>query len=396
MMNGDKEYYVSMTDTTKDWVRMVNALINIYKDAATPVVLADAQLNVLFANDCAKKLFPTLEMADGLRTMIPNQPLTELSEKLRQGESFPVMDASLTFSETTLSFSPVMKGQQLNCVVVHFCQLPPGKRANLPLQGPTKAVAAFTHQFRYPLSNVFGMLSVVNQRHRITQDISCDPYMEEIAQNCYQMLRGCINFTEVIKYNSGINDPVLSKVDIWGLLSGLCEAASVLTRSINIPLIFDFPSEPAYVECDISKITTVMLNLISNSCRFTKDENRIHISGKTVGDQVLITVSDKGLGVPEEYQQLIFEPFFSYDPDGMPFAGTGLGLTVAKQIIVSHGGTIAVTSVELEGMSIALTLPLCDEDGTDFVFSSDASGYLSDRFSPVYVGLSDVCRCPNP
>ncbi len=375
---------------------MIEALINIYKNAPAPMALADAQLNVLYANDSAKNLFPVLDMADGLRTMIPNQNLLELSGRLVRGESFPVLDASLSFSAVTLSFSPVMKQDIFECAVVHFCQLPSVDKSSLPLQGPAKAVAAFTHQFRYPLSNMFGMLSVVNQRHRITQDISCDPYMEEIAQNCYQMLRGCINFTEVIKYNSGINDPMLAKVDIWELLSGLCEAASVLTRSINVPLLFEFPDESAYVECDISKITIAVLNLISNSCRFTRDDNRINIAGRINGDQALITINDRGLGVPEQYQQRIFEPFFSYDPDGMPFAGTGLGLTVAKQIIVSHGGTLAINSIELEGMSIALTLPLCEENSADLVFSSDASGYLSDRFSSVYVGLSDVCRCPNP
>lgn len=375
---------------------MFDELTAIYQNASVPVVFADAHLNVIYANDSAKQLYPLLEMADGLRSMIPIQQLSELKDRLLRGESFAALDSSLTLSEVTLSFSPVMEHGAFSFAIVHFCQLPSNNKGKLPLQGPAKAVAAFTHQFRAPLSNVFGMLSVINQRHRVTQDITCDPYMEEIVQNCYQMLRGCINFTEVIKYNSGINDPVLSKVNIWELLSGLCEAASVLTRSISIPLIFEFPDEPAYVECDINKIATAILNLISNSCRFTQDENRINITGRVSNGQALITITDHGLGVPEQYQEQIFEPFFSYDPDGMPFAGTGLGLTVAKQIIVSHGGTLAMNSVELEGMSIALTLPLCEDDSTEMVFSSDASGYLSDRFSPVYIGLSDVCRCPNP
>ena len=375
---------------------MLDELTSVYQNASVPVVFADERLNVIFANDSAKQLYPLLDMADGLRSMIPIQQLSELTGRLLRGESFSALDSSLTLSEVTLSFSPVMENGAFSFAIVHFCQLPSKNKGNLSLQGPAKAVAAFTHQFRAPLSNVFGMLSVINQRHRMTQDVTCDPYMEEIVQNCYQMLRGCINFTEVIKYNSGINDPVLSKVNIWELLSGLCEATSVLTRSISIPLIFEFPDEPAYVECDINKISTAILNLISNSCRFTRDDNHIHISGRVSNGQALITIIDHGLGVPEQYQEQIFEPFFSYDPDGMPFAGTGLGLTVAKQIIVSHGGTLAMNSVELEGMSIALTLPLCEDDNSELVFSSDASGYLSDRFSPVYIGLSDVCRCPNP
>lgn len=376
---------------------MMDELTSIYQKASVPVVFADEHLNVIYSNDSAKQLYPLLVMADGLRSMIPIQQISELADCLLRGESFSTLDSSLTLSDVTLCFSPVMDDQgKFSFAIVHFCQLPFKNKGNLPLQGPAKAVAAFTHQFRAPLSNVFGMLSVINQRHRMTQDVTCDPYMGEIVQNCYQMLRGCINFTEVIKYNSGINDPVLSKVNIWELLSGLCEAASVLTRSISIPLIFEFPDEPAYVECDVNKISTAILNLISNSCRFTRDENRINITGRVSNDQALITITDHGLGVPEQFQEQVFDPFFSYDPDGMPFAGTGLGLTVAKQIIVSHGGTLAMNSVELEGMSIALTLPLCNDDSTELVFSSDASGYLSDRFSPVYIGLSDVCRCPNP
>ena len=81
---------------------------------------------------------------------------------------------------------------------------------------------------------------------------------------------------------------------------------------------------------------------------------------------------------------------------GRPFSGNGLGLSIAKSIVALHGGTIAVRSRPDEGTKVAFTLPIRQEPGMQDYTAESGIDYLSNRFSAVYVELSDICGAPMP
>ena len=222
-------------------------------------------------------------------------------------------------------------------------------------------------------------------------DDSCDTYRENISRDCFQMLRSFSNLTELYKYHSGVfTEADRQPVDLWQLTRNLCESAALLLRPNGIPLTFELPENPCLVLCDQNRYATALSNLFSNSSRFSREGNTIHVTGKIVGGQAIVTVADQGCGIPEGHLGRVTEPFFSYDPSGAPFAGMGIGLPLVHSFARAMGGSLALQSREMEGTVVSLSLPVYTGDLPP-VSCRDTAQLLTDRFSPLQVVLGTVC-----
>ncbi|HEY0504599.1 MAG TPA: ATP-binding protein [Lysobacter sp.] len=113
--------------------------------------------------------------------------------------------------------------------------------------------------------------------------------------------------------------------------------------------------EVPLVECYLSEINQVFMNLLINAGQAIADRGTITLAMGTEGDEVWVSVSDDGVGIPEEAQQRIFDPFFTTKPIGR---GTGLGLAIAYRIIAKHHGRIDVSSRPGAGSSFRVVLPI--------------------------------------
>jgi two-component system sensor histidine kinase VicK len=125
-------------------------------------------------------------------------------------------------------------------------------------------------------------------------------------------------------------------------------------------LQFDFVAaeEPLYVNCDINKFQQVINNLISNAIKFTPDGGRISISAARQGEQVLVTVTDTGVGIPAHLQPVLFERFTKARRPGLRGEKTtGLGMSIIHTIMVLHQGRITFESAEGQGTTFFLALP---------------------------------------
>lgn len=367
----------------------ISKLIEFFSDSVAPVALVNTDLKVLYANNSAKLLYPSLTVPDGLLMMIPSQLREEYKQKIENGESIAASDSSLLISGCMLSFTPCSGGALVNFMNNYSLE------NSQKFQGLSRPVAALSGQIRTPLSNIFGMLGVVSQRLHSKGEYSLDRYLDEISQSSYLILREIVNLSELIKYNSYLSEGSLKVIDLWSFLNGALESAAVLTKSLEIPLEYNLPTLFFPFKCDTDRLLYALYNIISNSCRFTKDNNKIVINGSVKDNNAIITITDSGLGIPAKYLSQVFEPFFSYDPNGTPFAGTGIGLTVTRYIISSFGGNVNISSSELEGTSVAFTLPMStDSGGSEIVVSEHAVDYLRNRFSPLYIGMCQACGGP--
>jgi signal transduction histidine kinase len=107
---------------------------------------------------------------------------------------------------------------------------------------------------------------------------------------------------------------------------------------------------------DRSRIIQVLSNLIGNAIKFTPIGGRIHVSTHCHEGCAVVSVSDTGPGIPPDMQAHLFERF--YQPESTKKQGTGLGLFIAKGIIVAHGGQMSMRSVPPDGCEFSFTLPL--------------------------------------
>ena len=112
------------------------------------------------------------------------------------------------------------------------------------------------------------------------------------------------------------------------------------------------------VECDKYKIHQVLLNLLSNSIKFTPEEKNIHIKCHEENDSVTICISDEGVGIPQEELDQVFEKFIQSSLTKTGAGGTGLGLAIAKQIVEAHNGKILAENNPSGGASFIFTIPL--------------------------------------
>ncbi|WP_205424962.1 ATP-binding protein [Marinobacter sp. BW6] len=119
-------------------------------------------------------------------------------------------------------------------------------------------------------------------------------------------------------------------------------------------VVRDFDDLPN-VECIISQINQVIMNLLVNAAHAIEDFGQIHIRTRASGDNVIIEIEDTGQGISEENLNRIFEPFFTTKPIGK---GTGLGLSLSFNIIEKHNGLIDVDSRPGEGTCFRITLPI--------------------------------------
>ncbi|HIP87320.1 MAG TPA: histidine kinase, partial [Anaerolineales bacterium] len=119
-----------------------------------------------------------------------------------------------------------------------------------------------------------------------------------------------------------------------------------------------FPPDFPTIRGDPRRLEQVLNNLVSNAIKYSPDGGRIRIRGRVRPDEVVVTVTDEGIGIPAPEQSRVFEPFYRVDDSaGRDTEGVGLGLYLAKAIVEAHGGRIWVESEPGKGSAFSFALP---------------------------------------
>ncbi|MRR31169.1 hypothetical protein EG834_12790, partial [bacterium] len=134
--------------------------------------------------------------------------------------------------------------------------------------------------------------------------------------------------------------------DFNQLCRDLVEAFQQRAGEHDNKLTFQGEERPAIVQADREKMQWVVQQLVENAIKFTPDGGAIQVKSVRQGEFVAISVSDNGIGIPQERIEEIFEPFHQLDGSSTrKYGGTGLGLALVKKIIEAHGSMISVESV---------------------------------------------------
>lgn len=366
----------------------------IYKNTIHPIVLTDSKLNICWANSNALKRYPPLTLPNGVLELINNYDYSEVLTLLKTGRTFLAKKLSEPFNEISLQMVPVIENSELlGCQI--FFKYDGYEESSFPDKHSDEVVAAFSGEYKMPLTIIFTTLGLLARHAESGGDEISKAYLKLITQNCYRILRMSNNLVEVSRYRSGIAKVNMRTGDLCRFVSEMCGAAEILTKSIGIPLECILPENEIITVFDPEKISLAFFNLLSNSCKYSRDGNRIRVKVEQQKEKAVITVADKGEGIRSDILSRIFEPYYSHTNDNN-IQGAGLGLSIVKYIVTQHGGTVAVQSHEGEGTTVAFSLPIrTDGDNPDYTAENSAE-YLADRFSTLYVEMSDVCGCPLP
>ncbi len=123
----------------------------------------------------------------------------------------------------------------------------------------------------------------------------------------------------------------------------------------------ELPDDLPFVSGDARSLERACAAILDNAIKFSQTGDRVRISAKAEPESVCIVFRDQGVGIPEEVLPRIFDRFFHIDQiEGRLYRGVGLGLSIARQVIEQHQGSIQVTSVLSQGTVVSLHLPIDD------------------------------------
>ena len=200
--------------------------------------------------------------------------------------------------------------------------------------------------------------SLVKSGKKIDND-KMEDYMNTLGGNSKRLLNLINNIIDTSKIDSGAYKLNKEEVDIVCLVEDTALSMVELARSKNIDLIVDPEVEELSISCDRLDIERCIVNLIGNAIKFTESEGSIIVTVSELDDKVKITVKDTGVGIDEKYHNSIFDRFGQvYDVSSEEFGGSGLGLTLTKNLINLHGGEISVVSKVGEGSEFIIILPI--------------------------------------
>jgi signal transduction histidine kinase len=218
-----------------------------------------------------------------------------------------------------------------------------------------------SHELRTPLNSIIGYSEVLLDG----VDGELNDEMEEdigAIYNSGKHLLSIINeILDLAKIDAGQMQLNLKELDITELLSHVVKNNEVLLkdRPVEMHLVAEDDIGQAYI--DPVRMNQVMLNLVGNAVKFTEEGTITVRYGQFTRDFIYVRVEDTGMGMSEEQLQVIFERFRQVDGSSTRRAGgTGLGLTITKQLIEMHGGSIHVESTEGEGTTFWFTLPTAE------------------------------------
>jgi len=124
------------------------------------------------------------------------------------------------------------------------------------------------------------------------------------------------------------------------------------------PIKLEIADNIPLVELDLDLISNVISQLLENAAKYSPPESPIHVSAEKTDGQILVSVADRGPGIDELEQSLIFDKFYRGKDRRYSVQGTGMGLAIAKAVVEAHGGTVGVTSQLGQGSVFSFTLPL--------------------------------------
>lgn len=250
-----------------------------------------------------------------------------------------------------------------------------------------------SHELRTPINVIYSIMQLENQYLGNMDRETINKYNKIIKQNCLRLIRLINNIIDITRIETGYFRPSMNIHNIVALVEDITLASVKFVRCKNIELVFDTDIEEAYINCDTGLINRIILNLISNSIKYGKEGGNIEVCIKQEDmNNVTICVKDDGIGIPEEVQAKIFDRFSRVDNSlSRKAEGSGIGLTLVKQLVELQLGTITFNSEIDKGTEFYITFPLSEvalelcatlEDTVDY--EKNIIRFVDMEFSDIY------------
>ncbi len=238
-------------------------------------------------------------------------------------------------------------------------------------------LATLAHELRNPLAPMRNSLEILRLA-RENKPVA-DQAVATMERQIDQMVHLVDDLLDVARISRGKIQLRRERVELRTVALQAVELCRPLAESQRHDVRVSLPAEPLYLQADAVRLSQVLSNLIHNACKYTEPGGRIELVAEARGDELVVAVRDTGVGIPVEMLPRIFEMFTQVDQTlERAQGGLGIGLTLAKELVEMHGGTIEARSEGPGcGTEMIVRLPLVVDSPADRERASSPSGEAS-------------------
>ena len=220
-------------------------------------------------------------------------------------------------------------------------------------------VSNVSHELRTPLTSVKSYLEALDEG-ALTEPVAPDFIKVSLDETnrMMRMVTDLLHLSRIDNESSHLDVELINFTAFITFILNRFDKMKSQDEEKKYELVRDYPITSVWIEIDTDKMTQVIDNILNNAIKYSPDGGKITVSMKTTDDQMILSISDQGLGIPKEDLPKIFDRFYRVDKArSRAQGGTGLGLAIAKEIIKQHKGFIWAKSEYGKGSTFTIVLP---------------------------------------
>ncbi len=222
----------------------------------------------------------------------------------------------------------------------------------------SRFLANMSHELRTPLNAVIGITEMLREEAE-EEENDTEPF-DRVAMSGRHLLRLIDDILDFSKLEAGKVTIAIEVIDLAELLNEICTTVQPMAEDRNNQLRLEFSGTPEFITSDPFRLKQILINLLSNACKFTKaGEIFLHVSEHNTdsGTGARFSVRDTGIGISEEQHERLFSDFVQADiSTTRQYGGTGLGLAISQRLCALLGGEITLESTIGEGSEFSFVL----------------------------------------
>ena len=220
-------------------------------------------------------------------------------------------------------------------------------------------VSNVSHELRTPLTSVKSYLEALDEG-ALYEPVAPD-FIKVSLDETNRMMRMVTDLLHLSRIDNATSHLDVELINFTAFITFILNRFDKMRsqdEDKKYELVRDYPINSVWIEIDTDKMTQVIDNILNNAIKYSPDGGKITVSMKTTDDQMILSISDQGLGIPKEDLPKIFDRFYRVDKArSRAQGGTGLGLAIAKEIIKQHNGFIWAKSEYGKGSTFTIVLP---------------------------------------
>ena len=220
-------------------------------------------------------------------------------------------------------------------------------------------VSNVSHELRTPLTSVKSYLEALDEG-ALTEPVAPDFIKVSLDETnrMMRMVTDLLHLSRIDNETSHLDVELINFTAFITFILNRFDKMKSQDEEKKYELVRDYPINSVWIEIDTDKMTQVIDNILNNAIKYSPDGGKITVTMKTTDDQMILSISDQGLGIPKQDLPKIFDRFYRVDrARSRAQGGTGLGLSIAKEIIKQHKGFIWAKSEYGKGSTFTIVLP---------------------------------------